>query len=91
MLNKKNLWYIFPVILMIISLVLYPKLPNEIPMQFNIQGEANWTLPKMFGLWIMPCLQIVLLLWNRKKENHSIGIVIVLLTIVQIFMIITCL
>lgn len=91
MLNKKNLWYIFPVILMIISLVLYPKLPDDIPMQFNIQGEANWTLPKMFGLWIMPCLQIVLLLWNRKKENHSIGIVIVLLTIVQIFMIITCL
>lgn len=91
MLNKKNIWYIFPVILLIVSLVLYPKLPDDIPMQFNIHGEANWTLPKMFGLWIMPCLQMVLLLYDRKKENHSIGLVIVILTIIQIFMMTTCL
>lgn len=91
MLNKKNIWYIFPVILLIVSLVLYPKLPDDIPMQFNIHGEANWTLPKMFGLWIMPCLQMVLLLYDRKKENHSIGLVIVVLTIIQIFMMTTCL
>lgn len=91
MLNKKNIWYIFPVILLIVSLVLYPKLPDDIPMQFNIHVEANWTLPKMFGLWIMPCLQMVLLLYDRKKENHSIGLVIVVLTIIQIFMMTTCL
>ena len=91
MLNKKNIWYIFPVILLIVSLVLYPKLPDDIPMQFNIHGDANWTLPKMFGLWIMPCLQMVLLLYGRKKENHSIGLVIVVLTIIQIFMMTTCL
>lgn len=91
MLNKKNIWYIFPVILLIVSLVLYPKLPDDIPMQFNIHGEANWTLPKMFGLWIMPCLQMVLLLYDCKKENHSIGLVIVVLTIIQIFMMTTCL
>lgn len=91
MLNKKNIWYIFPVILLIVSLVLYPKLPDDIPMQFNIHGEANWTLPKMFGLWIMPCLQMVLLLYDRKKENHSIGLVIVLLSMIQLFVMITCL
>lgn len=91
MLNKKNIWYIFPVILLIVSLVLYPKLPDDIPMQFNIHGEANWTLPKMFGLWIMPCMQMLLLLYDRKKENHSIGLVIVVLTIIQIFMMTTCL
>lgn len=91
MLEKKNIWFIFPVILLFVSLVLYPKLPDDIPMQFNIHGEANWTLPKMIGLWIMPCLQMVLLLYDRKKENHSIGLVIVVLTIIQIFMMTTCL
>lgn len=91
MLEKKNIWFIFPVILMIISLVLYPKLPDDIPMQFNIHGEANWTLPKMIGLWIMPCLQLVLLLWNRKKENNSTPLVIILLSMIQLFVMITCL
>lgn len=91
MLEKKNIWFIFPVILMIISLVLYPKLPDDIPMQFNIHGDANWTLPKMFGLWIMPCLQLALFLWNRKKENNSTPLVIVLLSMIQLFVMITCL
>ena len=91
MLKKKNIWYLFPIVLMIISLILYPKLPDDIPMQFNMQGEANWTLPKMIGLWMMPCLQIVLLLWNRKKENNSTPFVIVLLSMIQLFVMITCL
>lgn len=91
MLKKKNLWFIFPIVLIIISIILYPKLPQDIPMQFNTRGEASWTLPKMIGLWIMPCVQWILLLWNHKKENNSTGLVIILLSMIQIFVLFTCL
>ena len=91
MLEKKNIWFLCPIVLIIISLILYPRLPEDIPMQFNIHGEANWTLPKMIGLWIMPCLQIVLLLWNRNKENNNAGLVVVLLMFIQLCVMITSL
>ena len=45
----------------------------------------------MIGLWIMPCLQIVLLLWNRNKENNNAGLVVVLLMFIQLFVMITSL
>lgn len=32
---------------------LYPKLPEDFPMQFSLSGEVSWTMPKLYGLLSM--------------------------------------
>ena len=38
---KKYGAYGIPVCLLLVSLLLYPRLPNELPMQFSLSGEVN--------------------------------------------------
>ena len=38
---KKYGAYGIPICLLLVSLLLYPRLPNELPMQFSLSGEVN--------------------------------------------------
>ena len=51
---KKYGAYGIPVCLLLVSLLLYPRLPNELPMQFSLSGEVNRTMNKEFAIW---CIQ----------------------------------
>jgi len=44
---------------------LYPQLPEQVPVQWNMYDEINRTLPKPLGAFVMPlsCLGICVLLW----------------------------
>ena len=48
---KKYGAYGIPVCLLLVSLLLYPRLPNELPMQFSLSGEVNRTMNKEFAIW----------------------------------------
>ena len=48
---KKYGAYGIPVCLLLASLLLYPRLPNELPMQFSLSGEVNRTMNKEFAIW----------------------------------------
>lgn len=50
----------------IVLIMLIPAIPDKIPMQFNMNGEANWYLPK----WIFPIIGVIpflIYLKYRKK------------------------
>lgn len=83
--NHKKLLFLIPVVLIVFSLCLYPWLPDQIPMQFELDGEASWTLPKLYGIWIMPILEIMLLLMNKDTEKYvQTGWIVGVLTLIQI-------
>ena len=83
---KKYGAYGIPVCLLLASLLLYPRLPNELPMQFSLSGEVNRTMNKensQFGVflyWRGCCL-----LYTRCTDNRIAGLAIaILLTIIQL-------
>ena len=83
--TKDHLIFLIPIGLILISLILYPWLPEEIPMQFEADGSSSWTLPKMYAIWTMPLLEIVLLFMSRAQGKKTQAImIVVLLTIIQI-------
>ena len=57
---------------LIYVLLLYPKLPSDLPMQFSISGEVNWTLPKPLGILCSSCIPaLVLELGCPAKRNSA--------------------
>jgi uncharacterized membrane protein len=59
-LNNKWLLPICIAIMLVVSLVLYPSLPAEMPTHWNIHGEVDGTAPKLVAVLMMPVLAIVL-------------------------------
>lgn len=64
--------------MLVVIVILYPNLPDVIPVHFNWQGDADGWLPKAVAIWIMPALTI--LLWgitsylphiDPKKERYE--------------------
>ena len=69
----------------ILSLLLYPRLPNELPMQFSLSGEVNRTMNKEFAIWCIPVLEAVILMYTDRTDNRIAGLAIaILLTIIQL-------
>lgn len=59
------------VLTLIYMVYLYPKLPNDLPMQFSMSGEVNWTLPKLLGLFMSLGIELILIVsYLVKKENE---------------------
>lgn len=49
-------WLILIIPVAVIAVImLFPFVPDKIPMQFNMSGEANWYLPK----WIFPIVGVL--------------------------------
>ena len=82
---KKYGAYGIPVCLLLVSLLLYQRLPNELPMQFSLSGEVNRTMNKEFSIWCIPVLEAVILLYTDCTDNRIAGLAIaILLTIIQL-------
>lgn len=83
--DKKNVVFLIPAILMLIGILLYPSLPDNIPMQFSLSGETNWSMPKVFGAWMMPVLELIIILLDRFKQKKSPLIpILIVLSLIQV-------
>lgn len=60
--NLKNDWYLFLIMLipLVIALYLYPKLPEQIPTHWNIDGKIDDYSSKAFAAWFFPLLNLAL-------------------------------
>ncbi|MDY0407542.1 DUF1648 domain-containing protein [Paracerasibacillus soli] len=66
-LTHSNLWFIIgfaiSVATIILTLIFYDRLPNQIPMQYNFKGEVtNWTEKTYRSAFLFPIIQIYLTL-----------------------------
>ena len=52
---RKNKWFVFSLFLFLIPFVLdilvYNRLPSQVPTHFNVNGQVDGTMPKMLGLF----------------------------------------
>lgn len=62
--NSRYIVVIFPIVQILITLFVYNQLPNDLPMQVSMSGEVNWTLPKIFGAWLLPAVSAAVMLYN---------------------------
>lgn len=52
-----------------VTAIVYPFLPNQMPMQFSLSGEVNYTFPKYLGVWAIPLLSLGIALWQNYQEE----------------------
>ncbi len=52
--------FLFVLLSLVISIYFYPRLPNKIPMHWNLQGEVDGYMTKFWGLFLMPMVLIVM-------------------------------
>src|SRR5215207_10154581 len=60
--NLNNKW-LMPIcigIMLVVSLILYPSLPAEMPTHWNINGEVDGTAPKLAAVLMMPAMALIL-------------------------------
>lgn len=74
------------VIAIIVTLCLFPFLPNDLPMQFSNSGEVNYTMPKYFGAFLIPAIAAFLSAYYMKDDHFDFQklILIILLLLIQI-------
>lgn len=58
--NLNNRWVmpIIVIIMLAISVILYPSLPDELPRQWSLSGEVNSTWPKLYAVLMLPFLAV---------------------------------
>lgn len=56
------------IICMIVSIIFYPFLPDDFPMQFARDGSVNWTLPKMLGILFIPAIAFFFARYYQTKQ-----------------------
>lgn len=66
-LTYSNLWFIFSFILsfatIVLTFVFYERIPNQIPIQYNFEGDiVNWTEKSYRSVLIFPIMQLYLTL-----------------------------
>lgn len=76
----KKEWFFILLILLgfIISIYLYPSLPNKMPIHWNIHGEVNGYASKLFGAFSMPLINLCIYLLyialpyiDPKRKNYE--------------------
>lgn len=58
------------VVPMIVMFLLTPLLPDQIPMQFNLQGHVNWYLPKQLAFLLGAIPYVIYLGIKRKQQKR---------------------
>ena len=53
-----------------------PFLPNDLPMQFSLSGEVNWTLPKMVGILMFLAVPLILNIMTLKKKEKEMSSIV---------------
>ncbi len=56
--------------------LVYPFLPNDLPMQFSLSGEVNWTLPKMVGILMFLAVPLILNIMTLKKKEKEMSSIV---------------
>lgn len=79
----------------ILSIVLYDKLPNSIPIHWNINGVADNYAPKFLGAFGLPVIMALINLfvgivmeYDPKKSNYSIALKKIMVWIIPIITVI---
>jgi uncharacterized membrane protein len=65
--NKKTTIYILLLITVsvLLGIVLYPKIPNQMASHWNAEGKVDGYMPKFWGLFLMPLISFaILILFN---------------------------
>lgn len=64
MITQNNKWLLTACVLVMLltSIILYPSLPEQMPMQWGLNGEVNRYAPKIQAVLMLPA--IVILLWG---------------------------
>jgi len=73
-------WYpLLPIAAMIaFSAIVYPRLPEQLPLHWNLQGEVDDFGPRLFGAWLLPALALAV--WgimrtiprlDPRRENYE--------------------
>lgn len=72
---KEPVFYVRLLFLLCIiaTILLFPFLPNDLPMQFSASGEANWTMPKIFGVLMIPAIVLFLQAYYKQQTNLDIS------------------
>jgi uncharacterized membrane protein len=73
-------WYpILAIAAMIVfTIVVYPRLPEQLPLHWNLQGDIDGFGPRSWGAWLLPALALVVLGFMRllprldpRRENYD--------------------
>ena len=56
--------------------LVYPFLPNDLPMQFSLSGEVNWALPKMVGILMFLAVPLILNIMTLKKKEKEMSSIV---------------
>lgn len=61
---NNNFWILGAVLafMLVVAAVLFPNLPDDLPIHYNINGEPDNWMPKALAIWIMPA--IATLVWS---------------------------
>lgn len=68
----------------VLSLLVYPQLPEKMGMQYNAEGTANWYAPKAVAVFVVPAalalihlFAVVRMRTDPKRENISVTMQII--------------
>lgn len=59
--KKKEIFIMCGIMMVYIFYIgmIYPHLPNDLPMQFGSNGHVNWALPKMLGVIVTSSISLL--------------------------------
>lgn len=57
------------VVAMIASVIVYPRLPEQMPTHWNVRGEVDGWSSRLFGAWMMPLMMAVIWLIMRALPH----------------------
>ena len=81
---KEYIVFIFPVILIFLSVLCLPLLPAQIPIQFRMNGEVTSTLSKYLAIWILPSIECLLIIRYKKNKKIFLYLFLLFLSCIQI-------
>lgn len=65
----RTLVLIIPLGILMVNILFYPFIPEDMPMQFTDSGETVYTLPKMLGIFAMPAVLFLSSLYVESKKS----------------------
>lgn len=71
--------FLIPMVHLVINLALYPYYPEQFPMQFSHQGDINYALPKLYAVFLMMVIEVLLIFFYQKGEYKKQWVMISLL------------
>lgn len=78
--NVKKEWPLLVILIipMIIAILVYPRMPEQIPIHWNINGQVDNYGSRLFGTFFLPVLNIIMYVFflimpklDPKKANYS--------------------